>query len=152
MTQTLTKMADDLAKTEHTQVSNIKQLIPELAKKNFEGRIRHTLLGLAPPEPKTTISRPIADGTCSQCRLPFKYDHMAWCRGLSNGYTCRCPKRPATPYPTSVSSRGSNSQIAVKRIRPRVTHSLDNLRLSNTTKAKCGRCYHCDNPQHTKPN
>lgn len=30
--------------------------------------------------------------TCNQCRRPKEYDHVAWARGLTDGYTCRCPK------------------------------------------------------------
>ena len=40
---------------------------------------------------------------CSQCRLPLEYDHVAWCRGQTDGYTCRCCKLKATP-PTPPSS------------------------------------------------
>ena len=31
---------------------------------------------------------------CTKCRLPLKYNHVAWARGLSDGYTCRCDKTP----------------------------------------------------------
>jgi len=31
---------------------------------------------------------------CTKCRLPLKYDHVAWARGLSDGYTCWCDKTP----------------------------------------------------------
>ena len=29
---------------------------------------------------------------CTECRLPIKYDHIAWCRGETDGYTCQCKK------------------------------------------------------------
>ena len=32
--------------------------------------------------------------TCPKCRLPLKYDHVAWCRGQTDGWTCRCKNIP----------------------------------------------------------
>ena len=55
MTQTLSNMADNLAKVEWTQVTNIKQLIPKLTKKNFEARLQHTFPGIAPLKPEPSI-------------------------------------------------------------------------------------------------
>lgn len=34
--------------------------------------------------------------TCDTCRRPLEYDHVAWARGLTDGYTCRCPKEAST--------------------------------------------------------
>ena len=31
---------------------------------------------------------------CTKCQLPLKYNHVAWARGLSDGYTCQCNKTP----------------------------------------------------------
>lgn len=40
-------------------------------------------------------------GDCPNCHLPYNYDHVAWCRGLSDGYTCRCHKKTPIDIPTS---------------------------------------------------
>ena len=38
--------------------------------------------------------------TCTQCRLPLKYDHVAWARGLTDGYTCRCKQKAKKEEPS----------------------------------------------------
>ena len=50
------------------------------------------------PEPtsKALIKR---TGNCPLCRLPYVYDHIAWCRGLTDGYTCQCHKKTPPPKP-----------------------------------------------------
>ena len=50
------------------------------------------------PEPnsKALIKR---TRNCPICRLPYVYDHIAWCQGLTNGYTCRCHKETPQPEP-----------------------------------------------------
>ena len=50
------------------------------------------------PEPtsKALIKR---TGNCPLCWLPYVYDHVAWCRGLTNGYICRCHKKTPPPKP-----------------------------------------------------
>jgi len=37
---------------------------------------------------------------CTKCQLPLKYNHVAWARGLSYGYTCRCDKTPKKEEPS----------------------------------------------------
>ena len=39
-----------------------------------------------------TITYPAksAKDRCGKCGLDKVYDHVSWCRGLSDGYTCRC--------------------------------------------------------------
>ena len=34
---------------------------------------------------------------CPKCRRPYKYDHVAWAQGQTDGYTCRCKKDLAPP-------------------------------------------------------
>ena len=50
------------------------------------------------PEPisKALIKR---TGNCPICQLPYVYNHIAWCRGLTNGYTHRCHKKTPPPEP-----------------------------------------------------
>jgi hypothetical protein len=44
---------------------------------------------------------------CPKCGLRYKYDHVAWCRGQDNGWTCKCNKipivEPVTPAPSEIS-------------------------------------------------
>jgi len=40
-----------------------------------------------PPAPKNARKNKEED-TCKKCHLPLVYDHIAWCRGLSDSYTC----------------------------------------------------------------
>ena len=51
------------------------------------------------PEP-TTKALIRGTGNCPLCRLPYVYDHIAWCCGLTNRYTCRCHKETSTHEPT----------------------------------------------------
>src|ERR1700729_1367825 len=55
----------------------------------------------APTSPETSTALTKQTGNCPKCRLPYHYDHVAWCRGLSDGYTCRCHKKPPASEPTS---------------------------------------------------
>ena len=50
-----------------------------------------TTLPKPTPEPtsKALIKR---TGKCPLCQLPYIYNHIAWCWGLTNGYTCHCHK------------------------------------------------------------
>jgi hypothetical protein len=75
--------------------------------------------------------RPKSPETCPICRLPYKYDHIAWARGQTDGYTCRNinhkPKTAKTPY----SSKDPLSPIQTGNTR---------------------RCFICNNPSHSKIN
>ena len=52
------------------------------------------------PTPEPTSQALIKrTGNCPLCRLPYVYDHIAWCRGLTDGYTCRCHKKTPLPEP-----------------------------------------------------
>ena len=56
---------------------------------------------LGPPLLEPTIKRPAGDYQyhgathCGECRHPKKYDHIAWRRGLVDGYSCQCSKSPS---------------------------------------------------------
>ena len=72
------------------------------------------------PEPttKALIKR---TGNCPLCRLPYVYDHITWCQGLTNGYTCHChretltqeqtPSKTKHPYLPPLSNNWTNSTL-----------------------------------------
>ena len=52
------------------------------------------------PTPKPTSKALIKrTGNCPLCQLPYVYNHIAWCRGLTNGYTCHFHKETPPPEP-----------------------------------------------------
>ena len=52
------------------------------------------------PTPEPTLKALIKrTRNCALCRLSYVYDHIAWCRGLTNGYTCHCHKETPPPEP-----------------------------------------------------
>ena len=58
---------------------------------------------LAWTNPRTNHESPHQrTGNCPLCQLPYVYNHIAWCRGLTNGYTCHCHKEtpPHEPDPS----------------------------------------------------
>jgi hypothetical protein len=71
----------------YTQLVNIDRLIPKLRLKGLQAKMRDV------EKPRSKKRK--EPETCPSCRLPYVYDHIAWCRGLSDGYTCRCSKAPA---------------------------------------------------------
>ena len=55
------------------------------------------------PEPTSESTTPTTlnalikrTGNCPLCRLPYIYNHIAWCQGLTDGYTCCCHKKTLT--------------------------------------------------------
>ncbi len=61
--------------------------------------------------------------TCPKCRRPYKYDHVAWAQGQTDGYTCRCKKNlapppspsplvPLSPHPHTLSPKTTASEQA----------------------------------------
>ncbi len=38
-----------------------------------------------------------AKDTCDKCHRPFVYDHITWCRGQMDGYTCQCNRKKLSP-------------------------------------------------------
>ena len=72
------------------------------------------------PEPtsKALIKR---TGNCPLCRLPYVYDHIAWCHGLTNGYTCQChkempPPEPETPENDTTSTEAPLSLTTIQQL------------------------------------
>ena len=64
------------------------------------GRLITNLLELEYPKGLSPIRQP-KPSVCPTCQLPYVYNHIAWCRGLTNGYTCRYNlPQPKTPPPT----------------------------------------------------
>jgi hypothetical protein len=59
------------------------------------------------PTPPSSPKREFGD-LCPKCRRPYKYDHVAWAQGKTDGYTCRCKKNddllPSLP-PTALTPR-----------------------------------------------
>ena len=67
------------------------------------------------PEPtsKALIKR---TGNCPLCQLPYVYDHVAWCHGLTNGYTCRCHKKTPQPDGVCASTDSKLSQLGLSDV------------------------------------
>ena len=52
------------------------------------------------PTPEPTLKALIKrTRNCPLCQLPYVYDHIAWCWGLTNGYTCHYHKETPPPKP-----------------------------------------------------
>ena len=87
---------------------------------------RLTSLPAASPAPLTQVSDTfLAEEAdyCQQCRLPVYYDHVAWARGLSDGYTCKClgsvtPSIPSPPdnTPDETPARPLTPQLARRTV------------------------------------
>ena len=58
------------------------------------------------------------------CRLPYVYNHIAWCWGLTNGYTCHCHKKTPTQEPTP--SETDTTTIET-RLSPTTVQQLDDF-------------------------
>ena len=75
------------------------------------------------PTPEPTSQALIKrTGNCPLCRLPYVYDHITWCRGLTNGYTCRCHKK--TPLPEPEVPKNSNTPTETP-LSPTTVQQLD---------------------------
>ena len=67
------------------------------------------------PTPKPTSKALIKrTGNCPLCRLPYVYDHIAWCHGLTNGYTCCCHKEtpPHVPEPSKANTAPTKTSLS----------------------------------------
>ena len=73
------------------------QTIPKLLEEGFGTN----LLELEYPEKSSPI-RQQKPSKCPTCWLPYVYDHIAWCKRQTDGYTCKCtycnPKHHLPPY------------------------------------------------------
>ena len=54
------------------------------------------IINVPVPPQKEKVKKDFGD-ICPKCRCPYKYDHVAWARGQTDGYTCRCKKDLAPP-------------------------------------------------------
>ena len=131
--QTLTAMIDTLKKgirqsqdLDNTQRNNIQKGMPSLLRNGVYTQIVRTLID----PPKVKKERRTKKGTCPKCRLPYIYDHVAWCRGLDSGYTCRCDRKPLQP--TKEEPEPSTSSAVILR----------------TSRLKC---FTCGSHTHLKP-
>ena len=75
------------------------------------------------PEPttKALIKR---TRNCPLCRLPYVYDHIAWCWGLTNGYTCHCHNETLTQEQTPSST---NAITVETPLSPTTVQQLDDF-------------------------
>ena len=117
----------ELNTQDQTQMNNIELLLPSLKAKGLAVHITDTLgrpdiVGEPPfSYPLSTWTLPNQDypvtptppptpfipelkkkqkhrEVCPKCRRKYLYDHVAWARGLDDGYTCRCPEDPSVKY------------------------------------------------------
>ena len=67
------------------------------------------------PEPtmKALIKR---TGNCPLCRLPHVYNHITWCCGLTNGYTCCCHKEMSTHEPAPSETNTVKTPISLTTV------------------------------------
>ena len=131
---------------------NAHARIPALIKKGLENQPQKILpsqppqIIIHPGTPANSVqSEPLPTpapapkpkkGNCPDCHLPYQYDHVAWCRGQVDGWTCRCkPPRPPTPFPTEPSPTTGSNTIPIQ---PPLS----------TIYAK--KCHTCNSPHHTK--
>lgn len=66
----------------HTAITHAREHLVNLKQKGFD---KHVARIENPPKRPKKESK-----NCPKCRLPLNYDHVAWCRGFTDGYTCRC--------------------------------------------------------------
>lgn len=92
---------------------------------------------------------------CPKCRRPYKYDHVAWARNQTDGYTCRCKKdnvpppspplvplapRPRTPSPKTTASEQANpTQTMTERPLTYVNYDQFNRWVRDHTNYQCLR-------------
>ena len=90
------KMLDSTNSMNRVQTYHAWQTIPKLLEEGFGVN----LLELEYPARSSPI-RQLKPSTCPTCWLPYVYDHIAWCRGQTDGYTCKCNlPQPKMPPPT----------------------------------------------------
>ena len=97
-----------------TAIANANNFLSRLKRKGFD----RCIAKIENP-PKRAAKEPV---DCPTCRLPLKYDHIAWCRGLTDGYTCQCNKTPTV----------TRTVLSIVPYRPRT------------------RCFVCQQTNHTK--
>ena len=128
MQNSLDTMISDTHRFDLRHTNNAYTRIPALVKKRLENQLQKILPSQPPPivihpgtpansvqsEPLSTptpASKP-KKGNCPDCHLPYQYDHVAWCRGQVDRWTCHCkPPRPSTLFPTKSPVRTTESWI-----------------------------------------
>ena len=55
---------------------------------------------------------------CGVCRLPLQYDHIRWCQGLVDGYTCQCGRTSSEPSPPDITPEGTLTPQLGRRTLP----------------------------------
>ena len=78
------KMREYTAQIDHTQLHNAQQMLLSLSANGIEAHF------LEVKQPKIKKSRKQEPLKCSICQLCYVYDHVAWCWGQTDGYTCQC--------------------------------------------------------------
>jgi hypothetical protein len=152
MQNALDKMLSDTQHFDRNHRDNARTKIPALVKKGLELKIKDIL----PERPVTTTIPPRTPansvqsepalptrapapkpkkGNCPDCRRPYQYDHVAWCRGQTDGWTCRCEPKSPTPLPTEPSPATGSNNIPVRP--PLATIYVR-------------KCHTCNSPHHTK--
>lgn len=127
-------MKETIHTSNQTQLANIRTLLPRLRKKGFAEHL--TSLERPPEEQQKKKKRKEPPAECPKCRLPLVYDHVAWCRGLTDGYTCRCPKEMSLVIRTKSSTPPLSRRPTPRCFTCKSPHHL---------KQQCPdyRCYHC---------
>ena len=86
------RMLDSTNSMNRVQTYHAQQTIPKLLEEGFGTN----LFELEYPERSSPIRQP-KPSVCPTCWLPYVYDHIAWCRELTDGYTCRYNLRHHLP-------------------------------------------------------
>ena len=77
-------MLDSTNSMNRVQTYHTQQTIPKLLEEGF-GIDLLELEYLARSSP----IRQLKPSTCPTCQLPYVYEHITWCRGQTDGYTCK---------------------------------------------------------------
>ena len=149
MQNSLNMMISKTHRSDLRHIDNAQMRIPALVKKGLEHRLQKIL----PKQPETVPRTPANSvqsepalpmlapspkpkkGNCPDCRLPYQYDHVAWCRGQVDGWTCHCKPRLSTPFPTEPSPATGSNAVPVR------------TPLATIYRRKC---HTCSSPHHTK--
>ena len=71
------------------------------------------------PEPTPELTRKALikrTRNCPLCRLPSVYDHIAWCCGLTDGYTCHCHREVSTHEPAPSETNTIETPISLTTV------------------------------------
>ena len=167
MQKSLDSMISDAHHFDLRHTDNTCARIPALVKKGLENQLQKTLpsqppqIIIHPRTPANSVqSEPLPTpapapkpkkGKCPDCHLPYHYDHVAWCRGQVNGWTCCCKSRLPTPFPTKPSPTTGSNTIPIwpplATIYAKKCHACNS---PHHIKVICPK-YHCCYCHHTTP-